>query len=98
MAYSKGRAGTAWNKLRARVFAEEAECWWCGQWVDQDLPRTHPMSRTVDHIEQLVFAPELALDRSNCRLAHRRCNGQRAVRPGQRRRPKRWVSVDPASL
>lgn len=86
MAYSKGRAGTAWNKLRAQVFREEAHCWICGKWVDQELPRTHPMSRTVDHIMQLSHggAP---LDRSNCRLAHRRCNGRRAVRPGHRRKP-----------
>jgi 5-methylcytosine-specific restriction endonuclease McrA len=98
VAYSKGRAGTAWNKLRARVFAEEELCWICGGWVDQELPRTHPMSRTVDHIVQLCFAPELALDRSNCRLSHRRCNGRRAERPGVRRRPKRWVSADTTSL
>ncbi|QTD96983.1 HNH endonuclease [Streptomyces cyanogenus] len=97
MAYSKGRSGTAWAAMRARVFAEESHCWICGQWVDQALPRTHPMSRTVDHIVQLSHggAP---LDRANCRLAHRRCNGRRAEPREPRRRPRRWVSVEATSL
>lgn len=97
MAYSKGRAGTAWNKLRAQVFAEESNCWICAQYVDQDLPRTHPMSRTVDHIMQLSHGGP-PLDRQNCRLAHRRCNGRRAERPNTRRRRKAWVSVDVGTL
>lgn len=92
MAYSKGRAGTAWNNLRARVFAEEADCWICGKYVDQDLPRTHPMSRTVDHIRQLSHGGP-PLDRQNCRLAHRRCNGRRAEGPNTRRRSRPSVSV-----
>jgi 5-methylcytosine-specific restriction endonuclease McrA len=96
MAYSKGRAGTAWNKLRALVFSEETDCWICGKWVDQELPRTHPMSRTVDHVVQLSHGGP-PLDRANCRLAHRRCNGRRAVRPGARR-PRRWVAVDSRAL
>ena len=97
VAYSKGRSGTAWNAMRARVFAEESHCWICGKWVDQELPRTHPMSRTVDHIVQLSHGGP-PLDRSNCRLAHRRCNGRRAEPATPRRRPRRWVSVEAASL
>lgn len=97
MAYSKGRSGTAWSAMRARVFGEESDCWICGKWVDQELPRTHPMSRTVDHLVQLSHggAP---LDRQNCRLAHRRCNGRRAEPAEPRRRVRQWVSVEPAGL
>jgi 5-methylcytosine-specific restriction endonuclease McrA len=96
MAYSPGRSGTAWTLLRARVFAEEAHCWICRQWVDQALPRTHPWSRTVDHIVQLSDGGP-PLDRANCRLAHRRCNGRRAHQPGKAR-PPRAVSVPASTL
>lgn len=95
MAYSKGRAGTAWNKLRAQVFAEEAECWWCNQYVDQDLPRTHPMSRTVDHVVELWQGGD-PVDRANCRLAHRRCNTRKSNE--MRARPKRRFTVDASGL
>lgn len=73
MAYSQGRAGTRWNRVRAQVYAEETHCWLCRAWVDQLLPRTHPMSRTVDHLKELWEGGD-PLDRANCRLAHRRCN------------------------
>jgi 5-methylcytosine-specific restriction endonuclease McrA len=73
VAYSLGRAGTKWNRLRAQVFAEETHCWICRYYVDQALPRTHAMSRTVDHVVPLWRGgPEV--ERTNCRLAHRRCN------------------------
>ncbi|MFK0173400.1 HNH endonuclease signature motif containing protein [Streptomyces sp. NPDC090306] len=96
MPYSPGRSGTAWSLLRARVFAEEACCWICHQWVDQALPRTHPMSRTVDHIVQLSDGGP-PLDRANCRLAHRRCNGQRAHKPGAPR-PRPTYTVRASAL
>lgn len=102
MSYSPGRAGTQWNALRAQVFAEETHCWWCRAWVDQGLPRTHPMSRTVDHLQELWQGGE-PLDRANCRLAHRRCNSSksgrlRAGRPGSRAQSVEQVSVDATSL
>lgn len=89
MAYSKGRAGTAWWRVQAQVFAEETHCWLCGGWVDQALDgRTHPMARTVDHVRELWQGGD-PLDRSNCRLAHRRCNSAKSgqARSKVRRRP-----------
>jgi 5-methylcytosine-specific restriction endonuclease McrA len=97
MAYSKGRAGTAWWSVQARVFAEETHCWLCRKWVDQELPRTHPMSRTVDHVRELWEGGD-EVDRSNCRLAHRRCNSAKSNRARAKARPRVSHSVDVASL
>ncbi len=82
MARSAGdpRGTQAWKALRERVFAEETHCWWCGEWVDQDLDRTHRMSRTVDHIVAIARGGAGIPDRSGVRLAHRSCNGRRAHR------------------
>lgn len=67
--------GKAWDELTQRVYAEETHCGFCGLIVDQSLPHTHRMSRTIDHIEPLGLggAP---WDRSNLRLAHRSCNAK----------------------
>ena len=98
MAYSKGRAGTAWWKVQAQVYAEETHCWWCGQWVDQSLDgRTHPMGRTVDHVLEL-WQGGAEVDRSNCRLAHRRCNSAKSNRTRAKAKPRASHSTDAASL
>ncbi|MFD6555970.1 HNH endonuclease [Streptomyces sp. NPDC058398] len=98
MAYSKGRSGTAWLRVQAQVFTEEQDCWLCGRYVDQSLDgRKHPMGKTVDHVRELWQGGDL-LDRSNCRLAHRRCNTAKSNRLRARRKPKPRVSVDAAAL
>lgn len=78
------------RQVAAAVYAEEHDCWICGKPVDKSIaylnPETgkpHPWSKTIDEIvpvstgrtphEQML----LATTRSNCRLAHRRCNIQR---------------------
>ena len=88
-----GRSGRPWDRMRARVFAEEVYCWWCGKEVDQALPPTHPMSRTVDHLHALAKggAP---LRRDNLRLAHRKCNSIRA----NKERAKPWVKAEPMTV
>lgn len=74
-----GLKGRPYRRLTHQVFAEETHCYLCGAYVDQALPRTHPMSRTADHVHerQLGGAP---LDRAGLRLAHRRCNGRKGAR------------------
>lgn len=95
--YSKGRAGTAWWKTQAQVFAEETHCWLCGEWVDQSLPATHPMGRTVDHVRELWEGGD-PVARSNGRLAHRRCNTAKSNRLRAARRAKPSFAADAASL
>jgi 5-methylcytosine-specific restriction endonuclease McrA len=71
------RGTRAWRNLREQVYGEETHCWRCGSWVDQALPRGHPMSRTVDHLDPIARGGAGVPDRSRVRLAHRRCNGRR---------------------
>lgn len=97
MAYSPGRSGTAWFKLRAQVYAEETHCWWCRQYVNQALHRTHPMSRTVDHLIELWEGGD-PLDRGNCRLAHRRCNSSKSIGRRSKGRPPAGFTVDASKL
>lgn len=83
-----GRVGRPWREAMAKVFARETHCWLCGDWVNQHLPPTHRMSRTADHLIQLIhmlhLSPaerhRLATDPSNARLAHRACNTARSNR------------------
>jgi 5-methylcytosine-specific restriction endonuclease McrA len=89
----QGRTGRPWDRMRERVFAEETYCHWCGHEVDQDLPATHPMSRTVDHLHALAKGGK-PLDRNNLRLCHRKCNSIRANK--ERARP--WVRAVPMSV
>lgn len=86
----------AWKRLRAQVYEEETHCWQCGMWVNQSLHRTHPMSRTVDHLKPIARGGAGVPDRSGVRLAHRRCNGRRGHRP-ERLRP-RELSVDVSAI
>lgn len=97
MAYSLGRSGTAWTKLKAQVFAEETHCWWCHKPVNQALPRTHPMSRTVDHLVELWEGGD-PLDRTNLRLSHRRCNSRKSIKRRGKGRSPAGFSVDAADL
>jgi 5-methylcytosine-specific restriction endonuclease McrA len=96
MAYSRGRSGTAWLRVQAQVYAEETHCWWCRKWVNQELPRTHPMSRTVDHLLELWQGGD-PLDRANLRLSHRRCNSAKSQKQRHPRRPAE-MTVDASEL
>ncbi len=71
------------RRLVAQVRMEEPNCWLCGYRINLALPRTHPMSSTVDEVVPRSRAADphrAALDRANCRHAHRRCNSSRGNR------------------
>lgn len=94
----QARSGRPWRRIQAQVFSEETDCWLCHRWVDQNLPgTTHPMARTVDHVQPLWLGGD-PLDRANCRLAHRRCNTIRNNQLRAQLRPRPALSVDAASL
>lgn len=90
------RRGRPWRRVQASVFAQETHCWVCGDWVDQELPATHSRSRTVDHVHQLRDGGD-ALDRTNCRLAHRGCNTTRANQLRAEGKPRREPLIVDAS-
>lgn len=64
------------NIIRARVLAEENDCWLCGDPVDTTLPPGLPASPEVDEIVPVSLGGN-PYDRANCRLAHRLCNQRR---------------------
>lgn len=74
MAKHHGRRGRPWQRLRRQVLAEETVCHLCGRPVDVTLDGRHPLGPTVDHVIPLTERPDLAHERTNLRLAHRRCN------------------------
>ncbi|MCM1972315.1 HNH endonuclease [Streptomyces sp. G1] len=94
----QARSGRPWLRLQQQVFTDETHCWICHGYVDQSLPgTTHPMARTVDHVQPLWLGGD-PLDRANCRLAHRRCNSARNNRLRARLRPRPSHTVDAALL
>lgn len=87
MANAGGRSGPAYEATKRYVWRTYSHCYHCGEYVDQTLPKNHPMARTVEHIIPLSTARNAAHrrlllnDRNNVRLAHRSCNSSRSNRP-----------------
>lgn len=78
--YRRGRSGRPAARLRAWLKREGTNiCWLCAKPIDLSLHHTHPDSWTMDHIKPLSLFPELALERSNVREAHRSCNSKRGT-------------------
>lgn len=72
--------GAVWRRLQDDVYASEDVCWRCGRPVDKTLRLTAPRSPqapSVDHVIPRKYRPDLALVRSNLRLAHYGCNSSR---------------------
>ena len=72
--------GHRWRQLTKRVYTEENVCGLCGYEVDKTLsfvdPNTskpNPLAKSIDHIIPLSQGGN-EYERSNCQLAHRRCN------------------------
>lgn len=98
--------GNARRKLRARLKAEQRECWICKAFgrpsrIDYDLPHTHPMSFVVDELIP-VSKGGSPLDYHNVAAAHRCCNGWRSnkdvsevMRLAKAARTKRQVMRQP---
>jgi 5-methylcytosine-specific restriction endonuclease McrA len=79
------RGSQAWKDARARVVAaankDGAPCAICGRPIMWHLPKLHPLSATVDHIQPLktidlatAEGRRLAVDPTLLRIAHRGCN------------------------
>jgi 5-methylcytosine-specific restriction endonuclease McrA len=87
---SRGRSGRPYERLKARVFAEETHCWLCGRWVDQSLPPRTRWSRSLDHVISLDAGGD-PLARTNARLAHLCCNSSKGGRKwGVSRSSQEW--------
>ena len=65
-----------WQRLAARVLAEETTCWLCGMPIDFDAPPRTRWSPSVDHVLPRSLGGD-PFDRSNLRAAHYGHNSQR---------------------
>lgn len=68
-----GRRGTRWRTLRAAILNASTICWLCG----------HPGADEVDHVIPRDQRPDLAMDPTNLRPAHKTCNAAKGNRPAQ---------------
>lgn len=86
--YRRGRSGRPFNRAKDRLRREgDHVCWICGQQIDMTLRQGDGAGWdwTLDHVLPLSLDDQdMALDPSNHREAHRRCNssrGNRVVQP-----------------
>jgi 5-methylcytosine-specific restriction endonuclease McrA len=75
------RHGSAWRQLAHRFklacAAEQAVCWHCRQPINYHAPTRTADSFEADHVVSVRANPGLALQVSNLRPAHARCNQAR---------------------
>lgn len=92
--YQRGRSGRPIARLREQVKKEGSHiCWICSMPIDMTLDaQTHALGWTIDHVLPLSMYPELAVDISNMREAHRRCNSSRGtgVHNGKGKVSRNW--------
>lgn len=62
------------SALKAHVKRTGEPCWLCGKPIDLNLPYTHPMSFTADHVDAIANGGKLL---GELRPAHRSCNSAR---------------------
>lgn len=69
-----GRDLRAYRRKAAQLKRTTSVCWLCGEWIDTDLPSTHPRSWTADHVDPLSTGGDVL---GEMRAAHRDCNSSR---------------------
>ena len=55
-------------------------CHLCGYPIPIDVPKLHPLSYSLDHIETVRDRPDLELSPSNVAPSHHTCNSSRKAR------------------
>lgn len=69
------------RRVTAEVRRTESHCWLCLRPIDQRYnTQRHPLGFTVDEIIPRSLGGS-AVDRANCRAAHRLCNSTRGTQP-----------------
>ena len=80
---SWGRSGSRWKAVRKAAFERDrdanAPCWICGRPINYaGDSKTDPWAWQPDHVLTVKQHPEFALDITNIKPSHARCNNQRA--------------------
>lgn len=70
------------DRFRRSCSAARAICWICDQPIDYSLKHGDPWAFELDHALPVETHPELALDPSNFKPSHSRCNKRRALAEG----------------
>lgn len=81
----------AWKNFRPLVLERDNyECVWCKQ--EGRLTAAHNATLEIDHIKELEYYPELALELDNCRTLCKECHNKRHERFNFRKsnREKKW--------
>lgn len=88
------RSGHRWRVVRQQCFNRDsranAPCWICGKPINYAADSRSPYGWQPDHVLDVYEHPELALDPSNIRPSHARCNNQR----GQESKAKRKTRTE----
>ncbi len=78
---SWGRSGSRWKAVRKAAFERDrdanAPCWICGRPINYAAPSTDPDGWQPDHVLTVHDFPQYALDITNVKPSHARCNNQR---------------------
>ena len=86
------RTGRPWRVLTARLKMErDPVCHLCGGAIDLDLPGTHPMGWTADHLVPVALGGEV-MDPANLAPAHLLCNRKRGAKPLHPRLPEGYLN------
>ena len=94
---SKFHQSQAWTNLRARAVAAarkaDAPCPVCGHPIDWTASGRTAWGPSGDHVISVALDPSRALDPSNVRVTHRKCNTSPTHRQvaGMDRTPQPWA-------
>lgn len=85
---AKFYGSTDWRQLRQQCLERDHyECQWCK--AEGRLTTQYDSILEVDHIKELEYYPELALDISNLRVLCKDCHNRRHNRMNYRGQPKK---------
>jgi 5-methylcytosine-specific restriction endonuclease McrA len=77
-----------WKNLRAKVLEQSSHCWICGKPLRKDLPGTHRLGPTVDHVVEPGPDGDW-FDESNLAACCRSCNSRKGQAYGVRLKRER---------
>jgi 5-methylcytosine-specific restriction endonuclease McrA len=75
------RSNRRYTQMREALKRKRLPCWLCGLPIDYAAAKGEPLSFTADHVQPITTHPDLALDPTNLKPCHHRCNSRRQDGP-----------------